>query len=55
MRIFYEAWESAFNRQPMADEFNRVDFLSIGFRTIYNKVLPIKARLKHMLQESSLP
>ena len=35
MRIFYEAWESAFNRQPMADEFNRVDFLPIGFRPAY--------------------
>jgi len=39
MRIFYEAWESAFNRQPMADEFNRVDFLSIGFRPAYKNNL----------------
>ena len=36
---FYEAWESAFNRQPMADEFNRVDFLSIGFRPAYKNNL----------------
>ena len=39
MRIFYEAWESAFNRQPMADEFNRGDFLSIGFRPAYKNNL----------------
>ena len=39
LRIFYEAWESAFNRQPMADEFNRVDFLSIGFRPAYKNNL----------------
>jgi hypothetical protein len=39
MRIFYEAWESAFNRQPMADEFNRVDFLPIGFRPAYKNNL----------------
>lgn len=36
---FYEAWESAFNRQPMADEFNRVDFLPIGFRPAYKNNL----------------
>ena len=35
----YEAWESAFNRQPMADEFNRVDFLPIGFRPAYKNNL----------------
>ena len=39
MRIFYEAWESAFNRQPMADEFNQVDFLPIGFRPAYKNNL----------------
>ena len=38
-RNFYEAWESAFNRQPMADEFNRVDFLPIGFRPAYKNNL----------------
>jgi hypothetical protein len=29
----------AFNRQPMADEFNRVDFLPIGFRPAYKNNL----------------
>ena len=37
--LIYWFWESAFNRQPMADEFNRVDFLSIGFRPAYKNNL----------------
>lgn len=31
MRIFYEAWGSILNRQPMAGEFTWADFFSIGF------------------------
>ena len=31
MRIFYEEWNKVLNHQPVADEFNWVDFLSIGF------------------------
>lgn len=31
MRIFYEEWSKVLNHQPVADEFNWTDFLSIGF------------------------
>lgn len=67
MRIFYEAWESVLNRQPLADdlvldeklllveirqpladEFNWSDFLSIGFShhtEIISKAKTLEARL----------
>ena len=67
MRIFYEAWESVLNRQPLADdivldeklllvgihqpvadEFNWTDFLSIGFShhiEIISKAKTLEARL----------
>ena len=48
MRIFYEAWESVLNRQPLADEFNWSDFFSIGFShhiEIISKAKTLEARL----------
>ena len=67
MRVFYEAWESVLNRQPLADdlvldeklllveirqpladEFNWSDFLSIGFShhtEIISKAKTLEARL----------
>ena len=48
MRVFYEEWEPVLNRQPVADEFNWSDFLSIGFShhtEIISKAKTLEARL----------
>lgn len=48
MRVFYEEWEPVLNRQPLADEFNWSDFLSIGFShhtEIISKAKTLEARL----------
>lgn len=48
MRQFYEEWELILNQQPLAAEFNRSDFLSIGFShhiEIIAKVKTLEARL----------
>ena len=48
MRVFYEEWEPVLNRQPLADEFNWADFLSIGFShhtEIISKAKTLEARL----------
>ena len=48
MRIFYEEWNKVLIHQPVADEFNWADFLSIGFShhtEIIAKVKSLDARL----------
>ena len=48
MRVFYEEWEPVLIRQPLADEFNWADFLSIGFShhtEIISKAKTLEARL----------
>ena len=48
MRIFYEEWDQVLNHQPVADDFNWTDFLSIGFShhtEIISKAKTLEARL----------
>jgi hypothetical protein len=52
MRIFCEEWDKVLN-QPLADEFNWSDFLSIGFShhtEIISKAKTLEARLFSLLE-----